>query len=85
MLCQVSLLYSDFVQEVFFFFTEKFSTFFLVLAVRPGGQFYVKEVIIVFLAKKLSCLLINVFLYHQMLFNHTQNQFLDEGCSDKQV
>jgi hypothetical protein len=65
MLCQVSMLYGDFVQEVFFFFTEKFSSFFLVLAVRPGGQFYVKDVIRVFLAKKLSCLVINVFLYHQ--------------------
>jgi hypothetical protein len=54
-----------FCSRSFFFFNEKFSTFFLVLAVRPGGQFYVKEVIIVFLAKKLSCLVINVFLYHQ--------------------
>jgi hypothetical protein len=47
-----------------FFFSEKFSSFFLVLAVRPGGQFYVKDVIRVLLAKKLSCLVINVFLYH---------------------
>jgi ABC-type polysaccharide/polyol phosphate export permease len=79
------MLISDVLKQVIHYFIVKFLIFFLCLLSARADSFHVKYVFEVFLAKELSCLVINVCQDHQCALGITQNHFLNESCKDKHI